>query len=247
MRFPVITGNGFTKFVKKAFYWPIKKFAGAVTYGLEVPQGFWKAKAGNLDKLKANPLISLKKAAGYPIRFPLVLFVISPFFVNPILKLSHLIFGKPKKSVLDEGKEPESVKAKNPRPVIKTQQPVSVMQPSRYNSSVPIQRENLLDMYKAKHSAPAMMPLNQDSSRAYIQSSASPAMMPMNNAPLRTYMPSSAAPAMMPSNNEPVRTYMPSASGIVINPNVVMQENAKANEAFLKEDNAEKKAMGHID
>lgn len=270
-----ITGSKSTKFLKKMFYWPIKTFARAMTFGLETPQGFYKAKASFFEKLKMNPLISLKKAAGYPLRFGLVTVVISPFFINPILRLSHMIFGKPTKSVLDDGKEPE-VKTQPQQPIIRPQQPnqthpaQSVTMPAqRYSSNEPYQRQNLLDMYKAKHSvptapatpaAPAMIPVSQESAGMYAPVAAASSMMPNVYAenpqaqqmmptyqePARTYIPSSA-PAMIPTSDEPVRTYMPSSAGVVVNPQVVMQENAKTNDAFLKAERAEQRAMGHFD
>lgn len=58
------------------------------------------------------------KCKGFPGglgRFVLAMFVISPALVKPIVKLSHLIFGKPTKSVLDKDaeKKPEATPVEN--------------------------------------------------------------------------------------------------------------------------------------
>lgn len=249
-----ITGNKATQFIKRMMYWPIKKFAGAITYGLEVPQGFWKAKAGNMEKLGKNPLIALKKAAGYPIRFPLVLFVISPFFINPILRLSHKIFGKPSDSTLDDGKaKPEESTNHHPQPVVGQPQqervsvPPSVIMPTKQNSQIkPFERQNLLDAYKAQHSTQQIMPAAQNYNM-YPTSASTPSMIPTEDGQQRRYIPSSAPASMVSTSNEPARTYMPSDSGVVINPNIQYAENQKANEAFLKAERAEIKAKGHVD
>lgn len=269
-----ITGsNWFTKFVKKAFYWPIKKFAGAITYGREVPQGFWKAKASAWEKLTSslsNMSITLKKWSGYPIRFPLVLFAISPFFINPILRLSHMIFGKPSDSTLDDGKEkPEEATNHQPQPVVGLEQqdgvspPPSVMMPNKQNTQMkPFERQNLLDMYKAQHSAQQMTPVSQNNMAMYNSASMTPAAQNYN-----IYAPSSAStPAMIPTDeettrrryipssapvklvsSEPARSYMPSPAGVVINPNIEFQESLKAQDAFMKAEKAELKAKGHVD
>lgn len=318
-----ITGSGTTKTLKKMFYWPIKKLAGALTFGLDTPKGFYKADSHWWNRLFANPGIALKKFAGYPLRFIMVTMIISPYFINPILKLSHMIFGKPKKSVLDDGKEPEEQVIRHPQPVVMPQRaPQTVMPAATYNLSAPLKRENLLDKYKAQHAAPvvqavpeapAMMPVQQPNTGMYAQYAQPQPMMPnyqnmyaqyaqpqqvmpyqnyayaqpqqvmpayQNYAayapypqpqqvmayqpqvmpmyqpqqvmpsyqmPVNGYMQTAAAPAMMPAHTEPARTYIPSNAGVVINPNVSMQENVKVNEALLKADRAEQRARGHVD
>lgn len=54
-----------------------------------------------------------KNAAGYPLRFGLAMMVLMPFVSNTVTKISNFIFGKPKKSVLDEDKEDETAKNEN--------------------------------------------------------------------------------------------------------------------------------------
>lgn len=54
-----------------------------------------------------------KNAAGYPLRFGLAMFVLMPFVSSSVTKLSNAIFGKPKNSVLDEGKEDETANSEN--------------------------------------------------------------------------------------------------------------------------------------
>lgn len=316
--------------LKKIFYWPIKKVAGAVTFGLDTPKGFYKNNAHFWEKLFASPGVALKKFAGYPLRFGLVTVLISPYFINPILKVSHMIFGKPKNSVMDDGKEPEPQRNQHPRPVVMPQRaPQSTMTPTAYNTDATFERQNLLDNYKAKYAAPepppasVMMPVQQPAPQMYTQYQQPQPMMPVQQTnggmyaqylqaqqPVPVYpnysnvyapyappqpqlvapnyqnyatyapyqypqqvayqpqqvmpmyqpqqpvmqnyqMPANgyvaAAPAMMPAKTEPARTYVPSASGVAINPSVAMQENAKANEAFLKADRAEQRAMGHVD
>jgi len=199
---------------------------------------------GALGNMVKKMPYHMKGATGWVGRFLLCMMVTIPFFDKWFAKGSHLIFGKPMHSILDEGKESKEKTNQPSQPRMPQQPAQQMMKPaqkslynnqmnpnindtrsSNYISSTPIQRQNLLDMYKAK--------------------SAPQEMMSMNQAPARTYMPSSSAPAMI-SANEPIRTYVPSVAGVVINPQVTMQENAKANEAFLKADNAEKRASQHL-
>lgn len=259
------------KVVKHIVYRPIMRFFNTLAVGLERIKPYTKD-SNVVSKYLKIGWDKFKGGAGYPVRMGIFMFMIAPFFDKILAKGSHLFFGRPMKSRLDEGKEkPEESTNHHPQPVVKeTQQristPPSVMMPANNaaNRQVkPFERQNLLDMYKAQHAPQQMMPASQDNGgmqysqaqqmvpaaqnyNMYAASASTPAMIPTDDdQQKRRYIPSSAPVKI--SNGEPARSYIPSAAGVVINPNIEFQESLKAQDAFLKAERAELRAKGHVD
>lgn len=245
-----------SKIVKNIVYRPIMRFFNILAVGLERIKPYTKDSNVVTKNLKKG-WDKFKGGAGYPVRMGIFMFMIAPFFDRILARGSHIFFGRPMKSRLDEGKEkPEESTNRHPQPVVGQPQqgrvstPPSVMMANKQNAQAkPYQRQNLLDMYKSQHlaqHAPVQMTPVAQNYNMYPTSASAPAMIPTDDETTRRrYIPSSA-PAMVPSD-EPARSYMPSSAGVVINPNIQYAENQKATEAFLKAERAELRAKGHLD
>lgn len=157
-----------------------------------------------------------KGGAGYPVRMGIFMFVIAKFFNDILAKGSHKIFGRPERSILDVGKEPEQTN-QYPQPIgipqeVHQSQPLSVIQPVQQNSNLnniqadSFQRQNLLNTYKAK------------SENRSVES----------------------------TPQKPVRKYIPSSDGVKIDQNANRKENDKANAVIDKSYIAEKAAMKYV-
>ncbi len=92
--------------VKNPIYRLLKKAARILTVGLEQKAVYMSKDAKNLNWLRKLGF-QAKNVAGYPIRFIIPMFLLSPLIAKIATKGSDAIFGKPTKSVLDEDKEPE--------------------------------------------------------------------------------------------------------------------------------------------
>ncbi len=92
--------------VKNPIYRLLKRAARILTVGLEQKAVYLSKDAKNLNWLRKIGF-QAKNIAGYPIRFIIPMFLLSPFIAKIATKGSDAIFGKPTKSVLDEDKEPE--------------------------------------------------------------------------------------------------------------------------------------------
>lgn len=110
-------GTKMTKWFKDALNKPLRRAAKIVTVGIEVPkpfsavaiekgEKFWKTKFPRI--INGEKWYTLQKGLGF-LRFPLIAFAISPPFINLATRASHLVFGRPAKSLLD--KEEEKPKA----------------------------------------------------------------------------------------------------------------------------------------
>lgn len=212
-------GKNLWKSIKNIVQKPLKWGAGIVSVGLETKSGLLKPGASNLENaLLRNKSSLFKRGAGFPMRFILGMMVFIPFFSNLAVKACHVVFGKPTKSVLDEGKETEKKEeAKTPQQIAIPQQqaqsqPATVMQPVQQNTSLannqvtPVQRENLLDMYKTGTTNPKVISAPQ----------------------------------------EPTRTYVPSSDGVIIDPNSNKAQNDKMTAAVDKAKIAEKVANQYV-
>ena len=85
------------------------------------------------DKIKdlfKHPKFGMKQMAGYPMRIILGMFMILPFLSKIAVKGSHLLFGKPKNSLLDEGKESEKTAQAAQQPQLPPQFQQQTVQPS---------------------------------------------------------------------------------------------------------------------
>lgn len=241
------------KVLKYIVYRPIMGITKFLKVGLERTMPHTAENNVVVKHLK-NGWYKFKGGLGYPVRMGIFMFMIAPLFDKILAKGSHLFFGRPMKSRLDEGKEkPEESTNRHPQPVVREAQqrvstPPSVMMPSKNQANrqmKPFERQNLLDMYKAQHASQQMMPAAQNYNMYPAQAS-TPSMIPTDDEQQkRRYIPSSAPVKLVSS--EPARSYIPSAAGVVINPNIEFQESLKAQDAFLKAERAELRAKGHVD
>lgn len=185
----------------------------------------WKQK---LKDLFRHPKFGMKQMAGYPMRIILGMMIILPFLSKIAVKGSHMIFGKPKNSLLDEGKEkpPEEVQqpqqtqippqlqqqmqAQNPaQPQTVTQQTKTVTSSNQQQNGH--NQSNLLDKYKN----------NQQTT-----STTTTTQTVVNNEPAKT--------------QEPVRTYIPSPEGVKVNN---AEDTSSADAALRRAELAEQKAL----
>lgn len=216
-------GTKALKFVKNIIHRPLKRGGSIMTAGLESIKAYIPKNATTQQKFFRNLRTNMKNYCfGGPLRFGLFLFAIAPPLAKLSAKASHLVFGRPTKSVLDEGKEEKEVKEAppinptiptmpqqlgQPQVIASTMQPVQSQASSAFNQIQAGPRANLIDMYKANQS-------NQK---------------------------------MMSAPKEPVRTYIPSSDGVVIQPNTEQDKKDKKLESMLnKSYNAEKTATKFV-
>lgn len=185
----------------------------------------WKQK---LKDLFRHPKFGMKQMAGYPMRIILGMMIILPFLSKIAVKGSHMIFGKPKNSLLDEGKEkpPEEVQqpqqtqippqlqqqmqAQNPaQPQTVTQQTTTVTSSNQQQTGQ--NPSNLLNKYRNPQQTTSTSTTTQTL---------------VNNEPAKT--------------QEPVRTYIPSPEGVKINN---AEDTSSADAALRRAELAEQKAL----
>lgn len=174
---------------------PIKALTTVGTVGLEtfkpyLPQnggklenfigkiGFSSEKASKIGKFIREIPFKLKGKAGYPMRFGIFMFLIAPFFGDILAKGSHIIFGRPQKSILDVGKEPSEKKEAKPL-IIPQQNPVSqqpqqnVIQPVQQNSGLANNQFNKQvseNLVGNNSNSREMIPPSEPTGRRYIPS-----------------------------------------------------------------------------
>lgn len=213
-------GTKTLKFFKNLIHRPLKRGGSIMTAGLETIKANIPKNATPTKKFFLNLRANMKNwCFGGPLRFGLFLFAIAPPLAKLSAKASHIVFGKPTKSVLDEGKEEKEVKEappirptmpqqlSQPQAIASTMQPVQSQASSAFNQIQAGPRANLIDMYKANQA-------NEN---------------------------------LMSSPKEPVRTYVPSSDGVVIQPNTEQDKKDKKLEAMInKSYNAEKTATKFI-
>ena len=205
-----------------------------VTVGLEQIRPYDKkaiTRNGIWDKIKdlgRHPKFGIKQMAGYPMRIILGMMVLLPMFNKIAVKGSHLLFGKPKHSVLDEGKEEEKTKqqSKNqPIPPQQLQQPNKQVNQTQQTQTVTQQtmspngvngQSNLLNKYKNGQ--------NQT----------------VNSTTTTTTTTTTANNSGDKKQTEPVRTYIPSPMGVQLQAN---EDLSAADAAMRRADNAEKLAL----
>lgn len=185
----------------------LKKVGRIVTVGLEqirpldtkpvVRNSYW-------DKVKdlfRHPKYGFKQMAGYPMRIILGMMVIMPFVSKLAVKGCHAIFGKPKHSVLDEGKEPKPEENAGQTP----QNPAQVQVPPQLRNPQPAQAQHAQAGKSARTYVPSSMGvqtlqdgksetnlLNKYKNGAGAQNSNNQINPTAHKEPLRTYIPSSA-------------------------------------------------------
>lgn len=225
-------------FFKGIVYKPLSWAAKVLTVGLENfapfnPKGITKETADLLPRvgqwLKNGKARGLKWAAGGPMRFMVYLMLIAPFLGKVSVNISNAIFGKPTKSVLDEGKEDEQPK---PGPEIQPMtnqptQPVAIQPSSQAPQTLPAPQ-------------PVMQPVQAATTAAYS------AQYPRENL-LAAYKANQANTVGMMPNNNPTRNYIPSDAPVRLQKTQKdQQQDAVAGQALGRADRAEMSASKYL-
>lgn len=234
-------GKNIAKVAKNFIYLPLKKLSSMFMVGLETLHPLRANGQANFgQKVFKEGGYWTKQGLAYPVRLIAFMFVLAPFLAKFFARGSHLVFGKPTKSVLDEGKEESSQATKNeiahaaPTAIktIRRDQPLeaqSTMTPIQ-NSSAP--RQNLLDMHKSQNQASANI----------VSAPIAPATIPAP-AYTPTYAPAPAANMnTIAKPQEPTRTYtyVPSDEAVKVNPKNNEQYPPQVQSALAKANKAEK-------
>lgn len=206
------------KLLMNTIYKPLRAIFNTLTVGLGTTRPYIPENAGSFEKFIKKLPFNFKQKAGYPVRFIAFLFVIGPFTSKITAKISHAIFGRPAKSILDEGKESEKAKEYpaihypdyNEQGLVQPttnnqnvqyQQPIQPNQNLTHNQDIPLQKKN------------AVTSNNQ-----------------------RTMVPT----------EQPKRRYIPSDEAMKVDPHYHEKDNDKANTAIAKSENAVKMANKHL-
>ena len=217
--------DGVLKTVKKALsniiYKPMRGFSRLWLSGRErlmpyTPQStnvFRKT----LNGIK-NAHYKVKGWGGYPLRMAVFMFVIAKYTNEILARGSHLLFGRPKHSILDIGKE-EPEKAETPKIIYpeKLQQQQGQMQQPQQVQPQQVQHQQV------------MQPIQQNQQLAQ-----------------NVYNPNqSNQRKMIPTENEPQkRRYIPSSDGVKVT--VADPQEEKAKEAMMKSYISEKIANKYV-
>lgn len=219
-----------------------KRIGRIVTVGLEQIRPYDKTDIGVMkdgvktyrkgvwNKLKdlwRHPKFGIKQMAGYPMRIGLGMMIIMPFLGKLAVKGSHLLFGKPKNSLLDEGKE-KPQEQQQPQSVQQTQLPPQLQQPMQQQ---PVQQTTATQSTTTV-TQPGQSPSNLLNK---YQNGSTTTTTTTTQTQTQTTTPNLSAP------NEPVRTYIPSPLGVqIINQ---QEDTSAADQAMLSADKAAKLAM----
>lgn len=214
------------KFAKNLIFRPLKWVGRMFTAGLETPRAFIKQGTSKTGAFFKDIRFYLKNYAfGSPVRFITYMFLIAPFLGKIAAKSSHLVFGKPTKSVLDEGKEPKEESKNLPQPVMA--KPLTQVQPQSVIK--PVQNSNLASMHNSNNMAHNQMAPAQKENL------------------INMYNPNSSPKKEMMSSKEPARSYVPSSDGVVLEKNSQdVAKDEKVNNLLGKADRAEKVANQFI-
>lgn len=225
------TGNFFANLIRKPL-----KFAGkTLMVGSEMPEAYIKEGASGFSKFFSKIGYGFKNGAGYPVRFIMAMLVIAPPLANLAAKASHLVFGRPAKSVLD--KEPEAKTAETAQQAtaaIQSRQQLNAIPTGMPNAVAPASSSssNLLNNYKPKTPMSVVEPVQSAPAQS------ANVVQPQAIAPV---------PQGAPAEQGIVRNYVPSSAGVVIqgNPNQPhlapkMDENSPE---YLKTVRAEHEAL----
>ena len=215
--------------VKNPFVKLAKKVGRIISVGLEqirpwdknditkIVDGKKVYRQGIGEKLKdlfRHPKFGLKQMAGYPMRIILGMMIIMPVLSKAAVKTSHLIFGKPKHSLLDEEKEQEArekaMKVELPDELQNV--PVQDIKPEEIH--IPDSESNLINQ-KLKG-----IPYKEPQKEIIEQKLETTSTQQTNNK----------------ANNEPVRTYVPSPVGVKLTNN---EDLSRADNALQKADRVE--------
>ena len=170
----------------------------------------------------------LKQMAGYPMRIALGMMIILPFFNKIAVKTTHAIVGKPKHSVLDEGKEEE--------------QKQEVQQPQNQNQ-LPPQLQDGYNPQQQTQQQTVQQTVTQNTPLAPLGQSPTNLLNKYRNGNYQTTTTTTTTTNTV--NNpqkpqEPVRTYIPSPVGVIVNN---AEDATSADQAMRRADIAEQQAL----
>ncbi len=236
------------KGLKNIAYKPLKLFGRMSMVGLEGKRGFRAPGAGKTAKFFADFGFKMKDMASYPVRLLGFMLIFAPFFAKFFAKGSHLIFGKPTVSVLDEGKEDKQAQQTAPsgaQPVRQVSQVASAPLPTAANTSEVKKSDEIYPLtngpitqpkayFKENSATPPMNPTAGVGSRSMIQGESTNLIdrqkqgssMIASEATKRTY------------------SYMPSSDGVKLSRT---QEQATKDEKYNKMMNKAEKAEKNAD
>lgn len=246
-----------------------KKIGRTISVGLEQIRPYTKHAVeggfkGRMKDFFRNPKYWLKQCAGYPMRVVLAMFMIMPFLNKIGIKVSHAIFGKPKHSVLEDGKEkkPEMTEEQqqelikmleeaqkqqqqNAKTFVSNNSPTNLLNQYRPKPVENNSPTNLLNMYKSGNPYQAAITAPAAANNTQPQAPAPSSASQTEPEPVRTYIPSpepvkiaEEKPAVEP---EPLRNYIPSPSPAQISNNNL--DTTPADKALRKSEALEKEAM----
>lgn len=219
-------GSQVAHFFKEIIRKPLRGAAKILTVGLETIRPFKNNNASALEKIGesfANAGYKFKCGAGYPMRFIPFMFMVAPFLGELAAKGSHILFGRPTKSVLDEAKEPETEK---PRQIIS---PVTSQQSIATTNTVQPVRQ-----------MQPMQPIQEAQALAYAQS------VPKQDVVARDVVSKPIAQEKMIPTEEPKRRYIPSEAPVKIDMTEYRMKQEKIAAAEAKLDKAEAKAKKFV-
>ncbi len=185
-------------------------------------------RSGIMSKVRdlfRHPKFGLKQMAGYPMRIALGMFILLPMFNKIAVKGSHLIFGKPKNSVLDEGKEEDK------QVQSQTQIPPQLLNPNQQVQQTSKTTQAVQHNYAQNN--------GQDKSQTNLLNKYKNPQGYHNTQTTTTTSTTTVNQANTESQ-EPVRTYVPSPVGVVLNGK---EDLSAADAAMKRADFAEQQAL----
>lgn len=222
--------------VQKIYHAPLKWASRLFTTGLECaapfnPKGITKETAPGMKGFftKRVPQFFINgKMRGFKwavggVRFFTFMLVVAPFLAKFFAKGSHLVFGKPTKSILDEGKEEKKEAQAQQQP-----QMMPPVQPEAKPQMAPIQPNgNIMGQNNSNKRNLVSNPVNNDPNKNLVNM--------YNNKP---------AAREMIATDKPARTYtyIPSTEGIKVQKDD--EEDARINALVEKSKKAENIAQG---
>ncbi len=174
-----------------------------------------------IKDLFRHPKFGMKQMAGYPMRIILGMFMILPFLSKIAVKGSHLLFGKPKNSLLDEGKEPEKTQTPIQQQPQLPPQLQQVQTPQRQTTT----QTTTTTSQQAGQNSPSNL-LNKYKNGTTTTTTTTTTSQTSENKPA--------------ASQEPVRTYIPSPVGVQIKQ---AEDLTAADEAMRRADLAEQQAL----
>lgn len=243
----------------KWYYKPLKWLGDIFAVGREsllpyVPKGAsWFGK--NIRKI----IFFSKKGLGFPVRALPYFILLAPFFDKISVKSSHLIFGRPKKSILDEDKEDEKTEKSASEEMNQQVQGANMVNVAQQQAVQQAQQQAIQQAQQPQQQVQQTQPIQsniQTQSPTTVVPPAATVGQPVNPSPTQPAVhaqhPSSVAktePTNQGTRNvvsqEPVRRYIPSSAPAHIQPQQY-QATPQSQSAMVKASAAERNANRFI-